>query len=993
MTNEHTGRRQRLARLWHVVFGPIVAAATIAIILFYRESTAYDAAVAPPVIGGLLVAAVVFAVSASGLWPGVVSAVATSIVVFLITGVTTVADVVRSTVLAVVLLGLAVVIGAMRRRGERRLAAEQARANTTEARRVAAEAAQAVLGDALGRIADGFFALDREGRIVYANHAFEELAGKPRDELIGSDAAQTLPDALANGPQLQAARKALAEQAVVETEGRDPTHNRWFAVRAYPSASGVSVYSRDVTERDAAKRALEESEQRFKELAGNIREVLWITDAGMNEMLYVSPAYVTIWGQSTDELYANPRSWLDAVDRSDRDLVERTIEDAAKGPYEIEYRIHRGDETVWICTHGYPVRDEHGLVYRLVGVSDDVTERKRGEEEREQLLGRERSAREQVSTILGRITDGFIAADGAWRVTYVNATARATLSKLLRRDPGDVMGQSLWEVAPELVGTDVEEKSRLAMATQEPVHLEELFEQSRTWLDVNVYPSSQGLTIYFRDVSERKRVEEERLALYRETQRARKEAEQARDDARETANRFAFLAEASTVLAASLDYTETLRSVARLAVSRIADFCVIDLFEDHAEARRVAAAHRDASLDAQLGQQNALPLRPGSPLDQVLRSGKTQLVEDVNEQYMLLLARSLGDLDVLRKLSPRSLMIVPLVSRGSTLGAITFVSTERRYEASDTSLAEELARRAAVGVDNARLYRTALVASQAKSDFLAVMSHELRTPLNAILGYADLLHMGVPEPVPAAAQDQLQRILAATRHLLQLIEEILTFSRLELGREEVRIEEVDLAAVIHDVVTMTQPMIKDKHIRLEAHGPPEHTLVRTDARKLRQILINLLSNAAKFTDQGEITVGSRIENDRMIVRVRDTGIGIPAEHLEHIFNPFWQVEQDAKRRVTGTGLGLSVSRQLARLLGGDIRVESASGQGSTFTVELPATARAPQDHEPSKEAAKEPQQPQETRRSPRPQKTSVNRPEREVQHAERAASDSRGGEE
>jgi len=227
-------------------------------------------------------------------------------------------------------------------------------------------------------------------------------------------------------------------------------------------------------------------------------------------------------------------------------------------------------------------------------------------------------------------------------------------------------------------------------------------------------------------------------------------------------------------------------------------------------------------------------------------------------------------------------------------------------------------------------------ANQAKGNFLAVMSHELRTPLSAIIGYEELLADGITGPVTEAQRQQLGRIKASARHLLQLIDEILTYSRTEAGREEVRTEIVAVSGIVDDAVGFIAPMADDKGVTLGVTSPPASLIANTDPRKIRQILINLLSNAVKFTERGgRVTLDVTVGSDRMQFRVGDTGIGIPAEHLQRIFDPFWQVEQQATRRAGGTGLGLSVSRRLARLLDGDISVESTVGRGSTFVVTLP----------------------------------------------------------
>ena len=230
-------------------------------------------------------------------------------------------------------------------------------------------------------------------------------------------------------------------------------------------------------------------------------------------------------------------------------------------------------------------------------------------------------------------------------------------------------------------------------------------------------------------------------------------------------------------------------------------------------------------------------------------------------------------------------------------------------------------------------------ANQAKGNFLAVMSHELRTPLSAIIGYEELLADEITGPINDGQRQQLSRIKASARHLLQLIDEILTYSRVEVGREAVDIETVPLQAVIDDAVALVAPMADDKGVALTCSKLDGVTPIRTDAQKVRQIVVNLLSNAVKFTAAGgSISVTLTTTERRVTITIRDSGIGIAGEFLDRIFEPFWQVEQKATRTAGGTGLGLSVSRRLARMLGGEIEVESTVGEGSTFIVTLPLDA-------------------------------------------------------
>jgi signal transduction histidine kinase len=228
-------------------------------------------------------------------------------------------------------------------------------------------------------------------------------------------------------------------------------------------------------------------------------------------------------------------------------------------------------------------------------------------------------------------------------------------------------------------------------------------------------------------------------------------------------------------------------------------------------------------------------------------------------------------------------------------------------------------------------------ANRAKNDFLAVMSHELRTPLNAIIGYGSLLRDGIPDPATPGQRQQLERIGASAKHLLALIDEVLTLSRLELGRERISPTRVGIASLCEEAAAMMEPEASRKGLALTLHLPEPVYTMTTDAGKLRQALVNLIGNAVKFTDRGEVQVRAWGEDMGSVIvfEVEDTGLGISAEHLPLVFDAFWQVDQAPTRRVGGTGLGLHVTRRLVRLLGGDVVARSVLGEGSCFTIRLP----------------------------------------------------------
>jgi signal transduction histidine kinase len=231
-------------------------------------------------------------------------------------------------------------------------------------------------------------------------------------------------------------------------------------------------------------------------------------------------------------------------------------------------------------------------------------------------------------------------------------------------------------------------------------------------------------------------------------------------------------------------------------------------------------------------------------------------------------------------------------------------------------------------------------ANNSKTDFLAVMSHELRTPLTAIMGYEELLSDGITGPVTELQRQQLGRINASAHHLLGLIDEILTFARVDIGRERVRWESLSVNHTLSDAAALVEPMASAKTLKLVVNLMGEDQSIQTDGTKLRQMLVNLLSNAIKFTEKGEVQLGCAVNEGVLEVTIADTGVGIAAENIEYVFEPFWQAEQTATRKTSGTGLGLSVTRKLARLLGGDVTVASRTGAGTTFLLTLPIKAPA-----------------------------------------------------
>ena len=423
-------------------------------------------------------------------------------------------------------------------------------------------------------------------------------------------------------------------------------------------------------------------------------------------------------------------------------------------------------------------------------------------------------------------------------------------------------------------------------------------------------------------------------ALLRERDQALVEAEAAK-------NRLLFLADASNLLATSLDYKTTLDLVTRLAVPYLADYCSLDLVEDDGSLRYVTTTHMDpdkAHLVAEFRRQFPPGANSNYPVWEVLRTGRPLLYPDITTSMVAAGTHNAEIRRLFEMLQPRSCMVVPLAARGRTLGLLTFVGTATRapYGSEDLTLAEDIARRAALAVDNARLYQEAQQALRVRDHFLSIASHELKTPMTSVLASAQLLQRraaleGRTDPRDART---LQLLIQQTLRLHRLVVSLLDLSRIETGQLSIEHHMVDLNGLLERLLDEMSPAFERHTLLARLTEAPLPVL--GDELRLEQVLYNLLQNAVKYSPNGgTISVRLECDADQAVVIVADQGIGIPPNALAQLFDRFYRAEDPATQRISGMGVGLYVVKEIVTLHGGTVAAAGREGPGSTFTVRLP----------------------------------------------------------
>ena len=771
--------------------------------------------------------------------------------------------------------------------------------------------------DTLERISDAVFSLDRTWRFTYLNAPAERLLRRPRSDLLDRELWKEFPASLGSLFEREY-RRALTGQVNVTFEAFYAPLETWFDVRAYPCPQGLTVFFRDISARKHAERALHESEQFLRSTLDSLSTHIAILD-GRGVILEVNAAWRRFARENGCMDEPGPcgvgADYLGVTDAArgefstEAPTVAEGIRDILAGraeQFQLEYPCHEPDGGArrWFLMRATRFAGPGPL--RVVVAHEDITGRREAEEALWRL-GREEAAREEaeaarerMNAVLERITDGFAAFDREGRFTYMNRHAEAHFGRLREA----LLGRRLTEVFSGPQGLAMESLLLRATEAHVPVEEDQPSAMEDRWLRVVAYPSPEGFSVYFRDVTVQRRAE--------------------------VWSRF--LSEMGAASTHSLDWGDVSRAVVRLTVPTLADGCALvtlggacgeeavteiaAVTPELETALRSVLATGSAGSTGSTGSANAL----GRTVEEALHSKSAVLLPGPSEE-----GRAVG-----------AAVAVPLIIQDRPMGVLLLVSGRAgpRYGTQSVSLVRELARRAALALENARLYRTARLAVTARDETLGIVSHDLRAPLNTI----SLLCSGAERSLGKeggghGVEEALRKIRRVVGDMDRLIDDLLEVARVESGRSELDPEPLDVPGLMTQVQGMNELLAADKGLRLEVSLAPGLPWIRADRARVLRVFQNLVGNSIKFTPPGgRILLGAEQREGQVCFSVVDTGTGIDEQSLPHVFDRFWQALHVRK---AGAGLGLAIAKGVVEAHGGRIWVESQPGHGAAFYFTLP----------------------------------------------------------
>lgn len=753
-------------------------------------------------------------------------------------------------------------------------------------------------------------------RCGFANRAYVRWFGVTPESLIGRHISELLgPLYRLNLPYIE--RALQGEPQEFEREIPDPFGgpSRYSLAHYIPHVvhgvvQGFFVLVSDISPVKRAEMALRESEERFR-LTIEEAPIGMALVALDGRFIRVNRVLCEIVGYTADELTGLTFQAITHPDDLETDLA--LAAQLARGEiprYRLGKRYVRKDgTTVDVTLSGSALRRPDGTPIMYIAQIEDVTERRRLENET-------RLAEARSSGILSISADAIISIDDHQRITLFNDGA----VKIFGYSRAEAIGMPLDRLIPErLWAVHREHVLRLATGEQTARHMGD-----RSAPIVGVRKNGEEFPA---DAAISKLVVGGTTVL---TASVRDTSEQTR-----VAQLQRFLADAGTALAGTLDYSVTLSRVAELAVRDVSDLCIVEVGDDaDDDIRRVNVASRDPEKAWLCDVLKGMPLDRRRPhlMHSVLQTRRTLLIPNVSADTVASFAQSEEHHRALQAAEIRSLVVVPLVAHGRLVGAMAFISSSpsRVYGPADVQMCEAVAERAAMSINSARLYRSAQRATEARDEVLGVVAHDLRNPLNNILVRAALLQR---VQGPEASRRSAEMIERAATRMNSLIQDLLDVARVDAGQLTVHPSALSVEELVGGSVETHLPIAAAASVELGLDIAPGLPAVWADQARLLQVFDNLIGNAVKFTGPGgRITVGATPGDDVVLFRVTDTGSGIPAEHLPHVFDRFWQATKGERR---GSGLGLSIVKAVVQAHGGRIWVESVPGKGSTFRFTIP----------------------------------------------------------
>jgi PAS domain S-box-containing protein len=671
----------------------------------------------------------------------------------------------------------------------------------------------------------------------------------------------------------------------------------------------------DISEQKRAEEALQRSEREFRELAESMPQIVWATTAdGLN--IYFNQQWVDYTGLTLEESYGE--GWITPFHPDDRQRAWDAWQRATRhrDTYSLECRLRRADGVYqWWLIRGVPLLSANGEISKWFGTCTDI----------EQIKSAEQKLTESEAKFSGIISisaDAIISIDEEQRITIFNNGAE----QIFGYSQAEAIGTPLDNLIPERFRkTHRQHVEKFAAGAVTARRMgERLTTIAGLRKNGEEFPAEAAisklqvgdktlLTVALRDITERKRIEREQQ----------------------------FLTEAGAVLASSLDYEQTLSTVAQLVVRDFADWCMVEIMEEHENLRRLKVVSADPTNAALCAYLEHIPFDHDRPylVRPVIETKQFLLIEHVSYEYLESVAQGPEHLQALRAVSPRSILALPLLMHGQLLGAMVFISStpSHVYGPGDLRLAEAVADRAAMAIENARLYRASVHATQVRDQVLGVVAHDLRNPLSTILTQVWSLKRD-PLELERRYQRPMEVIERGANRMNRLIQDLLDIALMEAGQLTIERAQLPAGWLIVEAVEMQRPLASSSSLELRVEVDPDVPDVLGDRDRLLQVFENLIGNAIKFTKTGgRITAGTASRDDEVVFWVADTGCGIASENLPHVFDRFWQATRAGRQ---GAGLGLAITKGIVEAHGGRIWVESEAGRGTTVFFAIPKISAA-----------------------------------------------------